>query len=64
MYRGSGHWVDISQGKHIAGFVHPSLEVGGFGGPDAEKDSQDLHIVYPLSQRRISLLPHSSMVQK
>ena len=53
MHLGTGHRVDVGQGEHVAGLVHPGLEVGGFSGPDAKQDSQDFHIGHSLSQRRV-----------
>lgn len=44
-HRHSRHGIDhIRNGKEIAGFVLPCLEMADFGSPDAEEDPENLHI--------------------
>ena len=52
------HETAIGQGSHrrlnpVASFVVPGLEVGGLGRADAQQDSQDLWMGYPLRQGRV-----------
>src|SRR5262252_7931783 len=48
--RDSGHWVYRGQRRRITCLIRPGLKVHGFGGPDADQDTQNFRMICALRQ--------------